>query len=785
MAEPLNIAVEVVGVDDAAADLARMEAAEEGVARAANTELAPAIARVERELAESTAAAGRLMNANAALGRSFTGITQLSDASLRAISGTRRSLEQLARVSPEVGTAAAAAFGRIVAAGELADGELQQVAAEFGTLAERASLTATELQRLAATEGAFAEEAAADLKRVEIAATEAFQSLELSAEGVVRMQRETAGAAEMAANDLLFTADAAVRGVGRQSSAVARASRDQRRNFAGVTRATQAQGREFGTLVNIAGELGFTVGAVVPQFRTLGTQLAVVGGSAFQLGAIFGPLGVAFGVISGFLPQLVQGFADTAEELDNTTTAADRASLAMSKLERRARTAGERIRSAISLAQGIENDEALLARVSTGDGSLQEQRGFLNEQRARQEANRANILNLLDTNELEQGREREILLRDLLRGEFGGSLDLQGSAETQARAFAAQAATINAAVTEAEGFVERVEEIDRQNRAIQADIDAAEATQIARDEAEAARNRSGRQTREQRLLAEKLAQLNAEASEVEKLDRLERARFDASTASELELRMLRDEKLEQMEAEASNLEKLRTEEERLIEQQGRKLAVASQLAKAQERETEAAKERARAESEQARVDEANLVARIKLNEKTAATEDVINGVGSAIVGAAQLAAQGEMALGAALQQQFDLFLANTATQQTIEGFVDLARAASATFIPNQGPAAAKAFAIGAGLHFAAAGLAGGASAAIPNAGGGGAGSSGGAAGGGLEPTPAFSGSSSEPATVVVNLNAPISDKNLGRDIASSQRAAKRAFGRSQSARGRR
>ena len=237
MAEPLSIAVEVVGVDDAAADLARKEAAEEGVARAANSELGPAIARVEAELAQANAEANRAARAN-------------------------RTLE-------------------------------------------------------------------------------------------------------------------------RSTQSVGRAMRSQERNFAGVSRAAQNQGREFGTLVNIAGELGFTVGAGVPQFRTLGTQLAVVGGAAFQLGAIFGPLGVAFAVISGFLPQLVQGFADTAEELDNTATAADRASLAMSKLERRARTAGERIRAAISLAQGIENDEALLERVSTGDGSLLEQRGFLRDQRAR------------------------------------------------------------------------------------------------------------------------------------------------------------------------------------------------------------------------------------------------------------------------------------------------------------------------------------------------------------------------------------------------------------------
>ena len=563
MAEPLSIAVEVVGVDAAAADLARMEAAEEGVARAANSERSPAIARVEAELAQANAEANRAARAN-------------------------RTLE-------------------------------------------------------------------------------------------------------------------------RSTQSVGRAMRSQERNFAGVSRAAQNQGREFGTLVNIAGELGFTVGAGVPQFRTLGTQLAVVGGAAFQLGAIFGPLGVAFAVISGFLPQLVQGFADTAEELDNTATAADRASLAMSKLERRARTAGERIRAAISLAQGIENDEALLERVSTGDGSLLEQRGFLRDQRARRATLRAGIEQLLNENEIEGG-EREILQRNLLRGEFGGSLDLQGSADTQARALAAQAATINASITEAEGFVARVEEIDRQPRAIADQIEAAEAEQIARDEADAERRRqsSGRQTREQRQLAEKIAQLDAEANEVAKLDRLERARFDASSAAELELRALRDEKLEQMEAEAANLEKLRTEEERLLETEGRKLAAAAQARKAVEEEIEARKELARAEAEQARVNEANFLARIKLNEKIQATDDLINGVGQAIATAGQLAAGGEMALGAALQQQFDQFLANTATQQTIEGFTDLARAASAAFIPGQGPAAAKAFAIAAGLHIAAAGLAGGA-----------------------------------------------------------------------------
>ncbi len=133
------------------------------------------------------------------------------------------------------------------------------------------------------------------------------------------------------------------------------------------------------------------------------------------------------------------------------------------------------------------------------------------------------------------------------------------------------------------------------------------------------------------------------------------------------------------------------------------------------------------------------------------------------------------------------WLKGFARQSALRGGAALAMAIGNQFFNPKG--AADKF-VEAGQHFALAAAAGGGGAALGGGGGGG----GGATGGGSRTVPSArgpetgvtdTGSGEGGGTIVVNLNAPISDKNLGRDIAASERAARRAYGRSQSARSRR
>lgn len=108
-----------------------------------------------------------------------------------------------------------------------------------------------------------------------------------------------------------------------------------------VSKESKNQGREIGGLVNVFAELGYSVGAAVPGMQQTGTQLAIMGGTAYQLGAAFGVAGAAVGVLSGLLPTLISALSGASREARNLKQDLDESietyETLMSKIQRRYR----------------------------------------------------------------------------------------------------------------------------------------------------------------------------------------------------------------------------------------------------------------------------------------------------------------------------------------------------------------------------------------------------------------------------------------------------------------
>ena len=151
----------------------------------------------------------------------------------------------------------------------------------------------------------------------------------------------------------------------------------------GLLRPTDAmknRGRQLGQVFNELTEVtfGFTsaLGRTNPQLMQLGINLAGAGNSAYMLGGAFGPLGVAVGAMIGMLPSLVAWLIDTGDELDNVADAAENATSWMKELDKaiskvRERQREESVRSAMAL--GVADPEVFLAQadiVSRQAGAL-------------------------------------------------------------------------------------------------------------------------------------------------------------------------------------------------------------------------------------------------------------------------------------------------------------------------------------------------------------------------------------------------------------------------------
>ena len=182
------------------------------------------------------------------------------------------------------------------------------------------------------------------------------------ARNLARAEREMAKAASGAGSALANAA--------RQSTAVQAASSDSAtatgrsaRMLNLVSKESKNTGREMGGLVNVFAELGYSIGAAIPGGQQIGTQMAMMGGSAFQLGASFGVWGTVLGVVVGLFPtllSLLQRTDDANEDLADSNARVNQTFL-------------ERVDA---IRQAREEQERLLA-LDRGEQSVEEQRDAL------------------------------------------------------------------------------------------------------------------------------------------------------------------------------------------------------------------------------------------------------------------------------------------------------------------------------------------------------------------------------------------------------------------------
>lgn len=149
------------------------------------------------------------------------------------------------------------------------------------------------------------------------------------------------------------------------------AARKARQAQQQVGNAAAMTGRDLGGLVNTIAELGYSLGTAIPGMQQFGTQLAMMGGSAYQLGASFGPVGAAIGTVIGLLPTIISGFQRLRDEADANAEA----------MQRMANATKETAEAIDELVRANERRDAK-ERIRSGGGTFDE----LNQQLRREQA---------------------------------------------------------------------------------------------------------------------------------------------------------------------------------------------------------------------------------------------------------------------------------------------------------------------------------------------------------------------------------------------------------------
>ncbi len=145
--------------------------------------------------------------------------------------------------------------------------------------------------------------------------------------------------------------------------------------------AAKNQGRHLGGLVNVGAELAYSFGTAVPAFQKVGMQMAMMGGSAYQLGAAFGPLGVAVGVVMGLLPSLISGMGDSGDAMGGAASDADRAARSFDGLRQAIREAREEQDEWNRLMAGEESSEETRDALEAREVQLTEARKVVDGRR--------------------------------------------------------------------------------------------------------------------------------------------------------------------------------------------------------------------------------------------------------------------------------------------------------------------------------------------------------------------------------------------------------------------
>ncbi|HEU4613094.1 MAG TPA: hypothetical protein VFS15_13480, partial [Kofleriaceae bacterium] len=108
----------------------------------------------------------------------------------------------------------------------------------------------------------------------------------------------------------------------------AQATRTAAQETKSAAQATQAASREsanagrtLGGTINVVAEFGYSLSTAIPSMRTFGVQLAMMGGTAYQMGASFGVVGAAVGAVVGLLPSAISMFSKVEESAANAADA--------------------------------------------------------------------------------------------------------------------------------------------------------------------------------------------------------------------------------------------------------------------------------------------------------------------------------------------------------------------------------------------------------------------------------------------------------------------------------
>lgn len=158
----------------------------------------------------------------------------------------------------------------------------------------------------------------------------------------------------------------------------------------GISDEAKRSGREMGGTVNVVAEMAYSFGTAIPSMREYGTQLAMMGGNAYQLGAAFGPMGVGIGVVMGLLPSLITMFSDADGAMDGAATQAERAARGFDTLRDSIRDAREEQEEWTRLMDGGESAAETRDALATQENIATEARKTLdNRRRALRQTNRS------------------------------------------------------------------------------------------------------------------------------------------------------------------------------------------------------------------------------------------------------------------------------------------------------------------------------------------------------------------------------------------------------------
>lgn len=146
------------------------------------------------------------------------------------------------------------------------------------------------------------------------------------------------------------------------SGKTAKAGKAVARSQGLVSKESKSAGLAMALQLNSVAELGFSLSTAVPAFRAVGVQMAIMGGSAFGLANLMGPLGVGLSVVIGLVPVLISLFGDAGDETDELATSTEALTDRLQELEQQQQQTAERRSRSQRAELGLESLDDLAVR---------------------------------------------------------------------------------------------------------------------------------------------------------------------------------------------------------------------------------------------------------------------------------------------------------------------------------------------------------------------------------------------------------------------------------------